>query len=296
MDTKVNNLRGENHPKAQSHTLRYPTALSIAGSDSSAGAGIQADLKTFSALGVYGATAITAITAQNTEGVVSQCALPADIVRDQIVAVIEDIRPSVIKIGMLHNRDTANIVADTLERYNIPIILDPVMVSTSGHRLLSPDAEDVITKRLLPMAMLITPNIPEMAALTAMPLTTLDEKRAAACSLLRRGAKAILLKGGHEEGNTKIDILYQATEKGMRISYFASPTIATRNTHGTGCTLSAAIASYIALGYEFEDAVAKAKSFISSAIEAGQWVTIGKGHGPVNHMFNPQPLTAYEEL
>lgn len=294
MELQLNNEEGRQHSprKPQKH---YRAVLSIAGSDSSGGAGIQADLKTFSALGVYGATAITAITAQNTQGVHSQLAIAPAMVQSQIVAVMEDIEPAVIKIGMLANAEVATAVADALSRYSTPIILDPVMVSSSGHRLLSVEAEEVVRRRLLPMATLITPNIPEMEALTSMPLTTLDEKLAAARHLIALGARAVLLKGGHEDGDIKTDILYRESSEGIVTSYFAAPTIATRNIHGTGCTLSSAIAAYVARGLKLEDAVREAKGYVYEAIRAGADVTIGRGFGPVNHLFNPQPMSVYEK-
>ncbi len=294
MELKVNNAEGRNHSHLK-HQKHYPVVLSIAGSDSSGGAGIQADLKTFSALGVYGATAITAITAQNTCGVNSQFALPANMVYDQIIAVMEDISPKVVKIGMLANVELVNAVADALSSYSVPIVLDPVMVSSSGHRLLSIEAQEVIKQRLLPMAQLVTPNIPEMSALTAMPLSTLDEKLLAVRKLAEFGAQAILLKGGHEQGDTKTDILYKSTTSGIEVSYFTSPTIATKNIHGTGCTLSSAIAAYMAQGCELKEAVGCAKEYVSEAIKAGADICIGRGFGPVNHLFNPQPMLIYEE-
>lgn len=296
MSIKVNNDKGDKYLRTtHSRTLRYPVVLSIAGSDSSGGAGIQADLKTLSSLGVYGATTITAITAQNTEGVHSQLAIPAQMVYDQIVAVIEDIQPAVIKIGMLSNVEVANVVADALTRYALPIILDPVMVSSSGHRLLSIEAQEVVKQRLLPMATLITPNIPEMEALTEMPLSTLDQKHAAASYLIALGAQAILLKGGHEEGATKRDILYINTGAGVDISYHSTPTVVTKNIHGTGCSLSSAIAAYVARGLGLTEAVEAAKSYIFEAIKAGADVSIGRGFGAVNHLFNPQKMEPYEE-
>ena len=294
MELQLNNEEGRQHSPRKPQK-RYRAVLSIAGSDSSGGAGIQADLKTFSALGVYGATAITAITAQNTVGVHSQLAIAPEMVQSQIVAVIEDIEPAVIKIGMLANADVATAVADALSRYSTPIILDPVMVSSSGHRLLSVEAEEVVKRRLLPMATLITPNIPEMEALTSMPLTTLDEKLAAACHLIALGARAVLLKGGHEDGDIKTDILYQNSAESIITSYFSAPTIATRNIHGTGCTLSSAIAAYVARGLKLEDAVREAKNYVYEAIRAGAEVSIGRGFGPVNHLFNPQPMSVYEK-
>lgn len=273
----------------------YPTVLSIAGSDSGGGAGIQADLKTFSSLGVYGATAITAITAQNTQGVHSQFALPPQMVYDQIIAVMEDIHPSVIKIGMLSNLQVATVVADALERYSIPIILDPVMVSSSGHRLLSVEAQEVLKGRLLPMAQLITPNIPEMEALSDMPLLTISDKYNAAKHLLSLGVQSVLLKGGHEEGEVKVDILYQKSPQGIVTCSFSSDTLNTRNIHGTGCTLSSAIAAYMARGLALKEAVSSAKIYITEAIKAGADVSVGKGYGPVNHLFNPLKMLVNEE-
>lgn len=273
----------------------YPTVLSIAGSDSGGGAGIQADLKTFSSLGVYGATAITAITAQNTQGVHSQFALPPQMVYDQIIAVMEDIHPSVIKIGMLSNVQVAAVVADALERYSIPIILDPVMVSSSGHRLLSAEAQEVLKERLLPMAQLVTPNIPEMEALSDMPLLTISDKYNAAKHLLSLGVQSVLLKGGHEEGEVKVDILYQKSPQGIVTCSFSSDTLNTRNIHGTGCTLSSAIAAYMARGLDLKDAVSSAKIYITEAIKAGADISVGKGYGPVNHLFNPLKMMVNEE-
>lgn len=269
--------------------------LSIAGSDSSGGAGIQADLKTLSALGIYGATAITAITAQNTVGVHSQLAISPEMVYNQIVAVVDDIAPSVIKIGMLANKEVASAVADALGRYHIPTILDPVMVSSSGHRLLAVDAQEIVKERLLPLSTLVTPNIPEMEALTAMSLTNAEEKLLAAKYLLSLGAGAVLLKGGHEEGDTKCDILYQCGAKGIEITHFSTPSIVTKNIHGTGCTLSSAIAAFMAQGMALKDAVQEAKHYITEAIKAGADIAIGGGFGPVNHLFNPKPMQVYEE-
>lgn len=272
----------------------YPIALSIAGSDSSGGAGIQADLKTFSSLGVYGTTAITAITAQNTQGVHSQLAIAPQMVYDQIIAVMEDLNPSVIKIGMLSNSEIVCAVAEALSQYQLPIILDPVIVSSSGHRLLSIEAQESVKERLLPLSTLVTPNIPEMEALTSVTLSTYKDKERAAHYLIELGAKAILLKGGHEEGDTKSDTLFSASPTGIKASTFTSQTIHTKNIHGTGCTLSAAIAAFIARGESINEAIAKAKSYISDAIRAGADVAIGNGFGPVNHGFNPLKMVANE--
>ena len=276
----------------------YPKVLSIAGSDSSGGAGIQADLKTFSALGVYGATAITAITAQNTQGVNSQFALEPQMVYDQIAAVMDDIEPSVVKIGMLSNTAIVEAVAKALHDYRPSfIVLDPVIVSSTGHRLLSIEAQETIKEKLIPIADLLTPNIPEMKALTDSSLSSLEEKKEAAQQLFNLGAKAILLKGGHEEGEIKKDYLFfnglKAKDKSLKsasVSEYASETVVTKNTHGTGCTLSSAIAAFIARGLSLEDAISEAKNYVTEAIRAGADIKIGKGIGPVNHSFNPQKM------
>lgn len=265
----------------------YPIVLSIAGSDSSGGAGIQADLKTFSALGVYGTTAITAITAQNTLGVHAQHPIPAEMVYNQIVAVLDDLHPSFVKIGMLSNPEIVMAVADALSKYPLSIVLDPVMVSSSGHRLLSVEAQEVIKQNLFPMATLITPNLPEMEALTGFPLSTYKEKEKAARCLMNSGAKAILLKGGHEEGDVKTDILFSNSATGIQSAMFTSETVATRNIHGTGCTLSSAITAFLARGLALEEAIVEAKKYISNAIQSGANIAIGHGFGPVNHGFNP---------
>ena len=272
----------------------YPIVLSIAGSDSSGGAGIQADLKTFSALGVYGTTAITAITAQNTLGVHAQHPIPAEMVYNQIVAVLDDLHPSFVKIGMLSNPEIVLAVADALSKYPLSIVLDPVMVSSSGHRLLSVEAQEVIKQKLLPMAMLITPNLPEMEALTGMPLSTYTKKEKAAKYLLDGGAKAILLKGGHEEGDVKTDILFSNSATGIQSAMFTSETVATRNIHGTGCTLSSAITAFLARGLALEEAIVEAKKYISNAIQSGADIAIGHGFGPVNHGFNPLKMYVHE--
>ena len=272
----------------------YPVVLTIAGSDSSGGAGVQADLKTFSALGVYGASAITAITAQNTLGVHSQCAIAPQMVYDQIKAVFDDLEPSVVKIGMLSNVEAVSAVVDALSHYSLPIILDPVIVSSSNHRLLSEEAVGVIKAQLLPISTIVTPNIPEMQTLSGVMLTSEDQKQIAAEHLLDYGVKAVLLKGGHEQGGEKRDLLYIKNGKGLSVSEYVSETIATNNIHGTGCTLSSAIAAYMARGHRLEEAVALAKRFVTNAIRAGADVVIGHGYGPVNHGFNPLQMLAYD--
>lgn len=291
----LNEVSNEVNSRLSSSIQRYRVAMTIAGSDSSGGAGIQADLKTFSSLGLYGASVVTAITAQNTEGVHSQFAIPAEMVCNQIVAVMDDLTPSVVKIGMLANVDIVHAVADALRGCNIPIVLDPVIVSTSGHRLLSAEALDVVKQRLLPIATVITPNIPEMEALTMMPLGSESEKLEAARYLISIGARAVLLKGGHESGAEKRDILYLPTENGILEEHMSMPTIPTRNTHGTGCTLSSAIAAYIALGCGLSEAAHRAKEYVTNALMAGADIVLGRGHGPVNHLFNPEKMSVYEK-
>ena len=295
MVLNVNNSEvAQDNPKLKINRREYRVVLSIAGSDSSGGAGIQADLKTLSALGVYGATAITAITAQNTLGVHSQFSIAPHMVYDQIIAVMDDLSPSVIKIGMLSNAEIVVAVTEALSQYSIPIILDPVTVSTSGHRLLSLEAEGVLKQSLLPMAMLVTPNIPEIEALAEITITTYEDKVRAAERLFHYGTKAILLKGGHEEGDTKSDILFTNTPSGIHSTLYTSDTISTRNTHGTGCTLSSAIAAYIARGYKLEEAISLAKEYVTESIRHGADIAIGHGFGPVNHGFNPQKMLTYE--
>ena len=271
----------------------YPVVLSIAGSDSSGGAGIQADVKTFASLGVYGATAITAITAQNTEGVHSQLAITPQMVYDQILAVVDDLHPTVVKVGMLANADIALAVAEALAKYSLPLILDPVIVSSTGHRLLSLDALDALKQRLLPMSMLVTPNIPEIEVLTGRSISSYHDKEQAALTLFGYGARAVLLKGGHEDGDQKSDILFINSQSGIESLTFTSETITTRNTHGTGCTLSSAIAAFIAQGCDMVEAIREAKNYVTEAIRSGADVEIGGGIGPVNHGFNPKKMLVY---
>ena len=256
-------------------------ALTIAGSDSGGGAGIQADLKTFSALGVYGASVITALTAQNTKGVTGIHDVPADFITAQIDAVFTDLKVDAVKIGMLSNAPAIAAVAASLDRHKARnIVLDPVMVATSGDRLLKPDAVEALRKLLLPKAMVITPNMPEAAALLDTEIAE-DEQvmRHQAQRLLKLGARAVLLKGGHDTGPESADLLV-TPDASTRLS---AERIATRNTHGTGCTLSSAIAAGLAKGRDLTDAVRGAKSYITAAIAAANTLSIGSGHGPVHH-------------
>lgn len=264
---------------------RYITALSIAGSDPSGGAGLQADLKTFSALGVYGATAITAVTVQNTVGVKYVHALPPQVVYDQIVTVMEDIMPDAVKIGMVNDAETLDAIvrALTLHRPRF-LVVDPVMVATSGCALMQADALQVMEERLLPMADIVTPNLPEAWTLAGTD-RSVDE---AAQAILRLGVKALLIKGGHAEGTTKTDYLYVSNDDGVKRTEFSSATVDTFNTHGTGCTLSSAIAAMLARGHGMEEAVRQAKMYLTEALKAGADVVVGHGHGSVCHFFSQQ--------
>ena len=266
----------------------YRTVLSIAGSDSGGGAGIQADIKTISALGVYATTAITAVTAQNTCGVSSIEPVSPLLVKAQIEAVLSDIGADAIKIGMLHNMATAKTVSEAIVQYNPQyVILDPVMISTSGHKLIEDETIDFIRNTLMKQASLITPNIDEAALLAQCEIQSEKEVYTAAEKLLNTGCQAVLMKGGHLKGETMTDILFTKNKNPLVLK---EKHITSQNTHGTGCTLSSAIASYLALGQQLEDAVIAAKRYITQAIEAGSTVTVGKGHGPLNHFFNPTPL------
>lgn len=266
----------------------YPTALTIAGSDSGGGAGIQADLKTFSALGVYGASVITAVTAQNTIGVQAIHPIPASIIEAQAKSVCSDLSIHSLKVGMLHSVDTIESVASIIRKYALKnIVIDPVMVATSGDSLMQIDAIDYFEKTLFPFATILTPNIEEAFTLTGIRVTTLDEQYKAGEVLLKKGCEAVLMKGGHLGDRSKTDILFLQNKTPI---IFSAPCVDTQNTHGTGCTLSSAIAAYLALGYTIEEAVRKAKLFITEALIAGSDIKIGHGHGPVNHFFNPQCL------
>ncbi len=263
-------------------------ALTIAGSDSGGGAGIQADLKTFSALGVYGASAITALTAQNTQGVQGIFNVPASFVGMQIESVFQDLPPLAVKIGMLSDTDIINSVAERLRHFNASnIVLDPVMIATSGDTLLQQDAVSSLKLKLFPLAALVTPNLQEAAVLVEEPIAlTEKDMEKQAFKLIRMGAQAVLLKGGHGTGAESVDILV-FDGKSQRL---ASPRIKTRNTHGTGCTLSSAITAYLAYGLDLENAVNQAKVYITGTIEASNRLNIGQDnlathHGPTHHFF-----------
>ncbi len=269
-------------------SAQYARLLSIAGSDSGGGAGVQADLKTFAALGCFGTTAITALTAQNTTGVRAIHAVPLDMLADQIDAVVEDIGVDAVKIGMLHSAPTIETVAAALDRHHLrQVVLDPVMVATSGAALIDPSAIAALVRLMFPRAVLVTPNLDEAAMLVGRALYTEADMAGAAQQLLDMGAQAVLLKGGHLAGDTVADLLLQAGKPAL---WLRAPRIATPNTHGTGCTLSSAIAARLALGDDLPEAVLRARDFVRGALAAGACVRTGGGSGPLNHGFAPQPM------
>lgn len=264
---------------------QYVSVLTIAGSDSGGGAGIQADLKTFAALGCYGTSAITAVTVQNTLGVQDIHSIPPAIVAAQIRAVLDDIQPRAIKIGMVHTAALAATIAGTLMDYpGIPVIFDPVMVSTSGHKLIQDDTIAAIRSGLFRSADLLTPNIDEASLLCGQPIGSLADMLEAAEILMGLGCKAVLLKGGHLKETLMQDVYMEA---GGVSRAFASPYISTWNTHGTGCTLSAAIAANLALGHPMVESISYAKDYLTAALGQGMHVRTGAGAGPLNHFHDP---------
>jgi hydroxymethylpyrimidine/phosphomethylpyrimidine kinase len=261
--------------------MTTPIALTIAGSDSSAGAGIQADLKTFAALGVYGASVITALTAQNTRGVTGIHQVPAEFVTAQIDAVFSDLAVDAVKIGMVAQLATIDAIAAGLERWSPSyVVLDPVMVATSGDRLLAPEAVEALRTKLMPRAALVTPNLPEAAALLDEPVAASEaEIERQGRRLLSLGCPAVLIKGGHGQGSESTDYLVAASG----VIALSAPRVATQNTHGTGCSLSSAIAAGLARGEDLETAVRNAKAWLSAAIAAADRFAVGHGHGPIHH-------------
>lgn len=267
---------------------KYPSVLTIAGSDSGGGAGIQADLKTFSALGCYGTTAITAVTVQNTLGTKAIHSIPVDIVVEQIRAVADDIRPIAIKIGMIPNTELLTGIAHTLNSYrDVPTVLDPVIMTTSGQRLVREDTIAGFQKHLFPMMTLITPNVDEAQMLLNRKINSVEDMQVASHLLLQMGCNSVLLKGGHLAGS-KLYNVFVSNEGDEQI--FESDFIQTPNLHGTGCTLSSAIACFLSLGYTITDAVAKAGEYVHQAILHGRDIKTGEGNGPLNHFFNPRRL------
>lgn len=258
-----------------------PKVLTIAGSDPSGGAGIQADLKAFSALGAYGCAVLTALTAQNTQGVTGVHHVPGDFVRAQLDTLFADVRIDALKIGMVDTAEVAHAIADLLEQAEVPtVVLDPVMVSKSGHRLLQADAVAALKERLLPLATVLTPNLPEAADLLDTPeARSHEEMESQVTGLLPLGPRSVLLKGGHLEGETSSDLFFD----GETLTVLEAPRRLTRNTHGTGCTLSASIAALAPRADSSLDAVRGAKEYLTRAIEAADDLEVGKGQGPVHH-------------
>jgi hydroxymethylpyrimidine/phosphomethylpyrimidine kinase len=268
--------------------------MTVAGFDPSGGAGIQADIKTVSALGCYATSALTALPVQNTRGVRSIHPIPAGVVADQMRAILDDIPPDAIKIGMVHGAELVDTIVGVLGEYpaDAPwrgrVVFDPVMVATSGHRLIEPETVGAIVERLFPLAAIITPNMDEAAVLTGMPVATLDDMRAAGGKILALGCRALLLKGGHLGGPRLTSLLFDGAGGGA--TELHSDRVATSNTHGSGCTLSSAIASFLARGESLSAAVARAHDYVSAAIAAGSDVAVGHGNGPLNHFHSPERM------
>ena len=261
------------------------TALTIAGSDPSGGAGIQADIKTFQAHGIFGMSVITAVTVQNTRKVYNVQEIAPEIVAGQILCLFDDIKIHAVKIGMVFSLILIEAIADTLKKVDLPyVILDPVMISTSGYRLLEKDASESLVKTLFPVADIITPNIHEAEAITGKKIESVADMKKAAAELLLLGAKKVVVKGGHLKGKLSVDVAYD----GITYQEYQNTRIETKNTHGTGCTFSSAIAANMADGNNFFQSVANAKKYITGAILHS--LSIGKGHGPVNHFWNRLPL------
>lgn len=270
----------------------YPSVLTIAGFDGSGGAGIQADIKTFSALGCYATSVLTALPVQNTQGVRNIYPIPIEAVADQLEAVLDDILPKAIKIGMVNTPQLVEVIINTLKKYpKVPIVFDPVMVATSGHQLIEEETVTTIIEKLFPIADIITPNMDEAAILAGMEVKTLNEMLTAGEKILKYGCKNILLKGGHQETSRITSLLISENQE--VISYETEKFI-TNNTHGSGCTLSSAIAAYMARGENLKDAVAKAQEYVFEAIKNGKDAITGKGNGPLNHFFNPEKLIKNE--
>lgn len=271
----------------------YPSVLTIAGSDCSGGAGIQADIKTISALGAYAASAITSITVQNTCGVTAIHPVPAEFVRGQIEAVMTDIRPHAVKIGMIGDVQVVDAIVDGIEQFKPDfVVLDPVMVSTSGCELSKNEVVVAMKNKLMRYATVLTPNLLETEVLVGHSVRTIEEMKTAARELLDMGCEAVLVKGGHLEGNVMCDVLQTRDREEPYL--FTASHVESCNTHGTGCSLSSAIATYLAQGETVAAAVEKAKAFVHNGIAAAKDVHIGDGHGPINHFFQPVPLKAVE--
>ncbi len=268
-----------------------PTVLSIAGFDGSGGAGIQADSKTISSLGCYAMNVLTALPIQNTQGVRNIFKIQDEAIREQMACIFEDIYPDSIKIGMVHSSKLVEIIAEFLKDFKGPIVFDPVMVSTSGHKLINDDTIQFIKELLFPISTVITPNLDEVSVLVNEKVSSLKSMEEVSEKVLSLGCKAALLKGGHLNSEILTSILIQT---GKASKYFESKRVDTTNTHGSGCTLSSALASFLARGYNLEQSTELSLEYVNSAILGSKDILIGKGHGPLNHFFNPQKLIKYE--
>ncbi|WP_312311353.1 bifunctional hydroxymethylpyrimidine kinase/phosphomethylpyrimidine kinase [Empedobacter brevis] len=267
------------------------SVLTIAGFDGSGGAGIQADTKTISAHGCYATNVLTALPVQNTQGVQNIYEIPAQAIREQIQSILEDIYPDAIKIGMVHSVELVHIISEELKNYNKPIVYDPVMVATSGHRLIKEETLETCIEKLFPLATLITPNLDEASILVNHKIDSAELMLAYGETILNLGCQNLLLKGGHLQQEKIISYLFQ---KKQPVQSYTSQKIETKNTHGSGCTLSSAIACNLALGFSLTESVQLAQEYVEQAILGSKDLTIGKGNGPLNHLFNPQKLKTYD--
>lgn len=267
------------------------SVLTIAGFDGSGGAGIQADSKTISAHGCYATNVLTALPVQNTQGVQNIYEIPTQAIREQIQSILEDIYPDAIKIGMVHSVELVHIISEELKNYNKPIVYDPVMVATSGHRLIKEETLEACIEKLFPLATLITPNLDEASILVNHKIDSAELMLAYGETILNLGCQNLLLKGGHLQQEKIISYLFQ---KEQPVQSYTSQKIETKNTHGSGCTLSSAIACNLALGFSLTESVQLAQEYVEQAILGSKDLTIGKGNGPLNHLFNPQKLKTYD--
>lgn len=274
------------------NTIRKPySVLTIAGFDGSGGAGIQADTKTISAHGCYATNVLTALPIQNTQGVKNIYEIPTEAIREQIQSILEDIYPDAIKIGMVHSVELVNIISEELKDYKNPIVYDPVMVATSGHRLIKEETIAACVEKLFPLATLITPNLDEASVLVNHKIDSTELMLSYGETIMNLDCQNLLLKGGHLEQEEIVSYLFQ---KNQSVQSYTSQKIATKNTHGSGCTLSSAIASNLALGFPLSESVEFAQEYIEQAILGSKDLTIGKGNGPLNHLFKPQKLKTYD--
>ena len=271
---------------------KYPSVLTIAGFDGSGGAGIQGDMKAISATGCYATSVLTAIAVQNTCGVKSIFPIPSLVVEEQINTILEDIFPDAIKIGMVHTSELVHVIVNTLKQYkNTPIVFDPVMVATSGHKLIEESTIQTIIQKLFPISAIITPNLDEASILANMSINSVEDMFVAGKIIMQLGCQSVLMKGGHLSSK-KLTSLYFSADNTIQEYHFEK--IETNNTHGSGCTLSSAIASFLAQGFDLKEAVKFSQEYVHGAIENGKDIITGKGNGPLNHFYNPQKLIINE--